>query len=94
MTPYEKRKLRDKFRRRASIEPIIGHLKSDVGLCRNYLKGMIGDKINAMLAAVAYNFRKWMRKFFVYLQNLWEIISKTIYFALNQNWHIKINLSF
>ena len=35
----------------AAIEPIIGHAKSDFGMGRNYLKGEIGDQINAMLAA-------------------------------------------
>ena len=35
-----------KFRRRAAIEPIIGHLKSDHRMQRNYLKGFISDQIN------------------------------------------------
>jgi transposase, IS5 family len=61
-TNYEKSKLRKAFRRRAGIEPIIGHAKSDYGMDRNYLKGEVGDAINAMLAAAAFNFRSWMRK--------------------------------
>lgn len=61
-TEAEKRKLRTCFRRRAAIEPVIGHEKSDYGLGRNYLKGEAGDKINAMLAASAFNFKSWMRK--------------------------------
>lgn len=61
-TATEKARLRKSFRRRAAIEPDIGHLKSDYGLGRNYLKGEVGDKINAMLAASAFNFRSWMRK--------------------------------
>lgn len=60
--PSEKAKLRKGFRRRAGIEPIIGHVKSDCGMERNYLKGEVGDQINAMLAASAFNFRSWMRK--------------------------------
>lgn len=60
-TKYEKSKLRRCFRRRAAIEPIIGHAKSDYGMDRNYLKGEIGDAINAMLAAAAFNFKSWMR---------------------------------
>ncbi len=59
---YEKRKKRYCFRRRAAIEPVIGHLKSDFGLSRNFLKGKIGDSINVMLAAAAFNFRKYIRK--------------------------------
>jgi transposase, IS5 family len=61
-TATEKTKLRKSFRRRAGIEPIIGHTKSDFGMGRNYLKGEIGDAINAMLAASAFNFKSWMRK--------------------------------
>ena len=61
-TGAEKAKLRKSFRRRAGIEPIIGHVKSDCGMERNYLKGEIGDQINAILAASAFNFRSWLRK--------------------------------
>ena len=60
-TKYEKGKLRNSFRRRAAIEPIIGHTKSDFGLGRNYLKGETGDAINAILAAAAFNFKSWTR---------------------------------
>jgi IS5 family transposase len=61
-TAAEKTGLRKSFRRRAAIEPDIGHLKSDYGLDRNYLKGEDGDAINAMMAASAFNFKSWMRK--------------------------------
>jgi IS5 family transposase len=61
-TPYQKRRARARFRRRAAIEPRIGHLKSDFRLGRNYLKGISGDAINLILAAAAANFRKWMRE--------------------------------
>jgi len=69
---YEKRKARARFRRRAAIEPIIGHLKTDYRLARNFLKGIIGDSINLMLAAAAFNFKKWMRK----MKNFFSIFSK------------------
>jgi len=59
-------KKRKKFRRRASIEPIIGHLKSDHRLSRNYLKGFIGDEINLLLAAAAFNLKKWMNIYFFF----------------------------
>jgi hypothetical protein len=39
------------FKRRAAIEPIIGHLKSDFRLSRNLLKGQVGDEINVLMAA-------------------------------------------
>ena len=64
---YQKEKKRKMFRRRAAIEPIIGHLKSDHRLSRNYLKGFVGDEINLLMAATAFNLKKWMNN---YLQML------------------------
>lgn len=57
---HAKRKARKNFGRRSAIEPIIGHLKHDFRLARNYLKGTIGDTINLLLAAAAFNCKKWM----------------------------------
>jgi len=45
----------------AGIEGLISHLKYDHRMIRNYLSGTAGDKINTLLAATAYNMRKWMR---------------------------------
>jgi IS5 family transposase len=59
----EKELKRKQFRRRAAIEPIIGHLKSDHRLSRNYLKGFVGDVFNLLMAATAWNLRKWMNNF-------------------------------
>jgi hypothetical protein len=50
-TRYQKDKKRKQCKRRAAIEPIISHLKSDFRLARNYLKGAIGDHINLLMAA-------------------------------------------
>ena len=55
------RAMRRMLKRRAAIEPTIGHLKSDNRMNRNYLTGREGDKINAVLAAAGYNFRKLLR---------------------------------
>jgi len=60
-TEHFKRKARTNFGRRSAIEPVIGHLKNDFRLARNYLKGTISDAINLLLAAAAFNCRKWMR---------------------------------
>ena len=60
ITPTIKKELR----RRSAIEPVIGHLKNDGRLGRNFLKGRDGDKINAILAGAGYNYRlvlKWLR---------------------------------
>ena len=62
-TKYQKEQKRKKFRRRAAIEPIIGHVKSDHRMQRNYLKGFAGDEINLLLAASAFNLKKWMNRF-------------------------------
>ena len=40
-TPYEKQKLRKGFKRRAAIEPKIGHLKQDHRLSRNFYKAIL-----------------------------------------------------
>jgi IS5 family transposase len=45
------------LKRRAAIEPHIGHMKSEGKLGRNYLKGIIGDQLNALLVAVGHNLR-------------------------------------
>lgn len=59
---YQKRKTRKKFRRRAAIEPVIGHLKSGCRMGQNFLNGKHSPKINAMLAAAGWNFKKFMEK--------------------------------
>jgi len=58
---YAKRKMRARFRRRAAIEPVIGHLKIQYRLARCFLKGFVGDQVNLLLAAAAWNLRKWLR---------------------------------
>jgi len=67
-TIYQKQKARKRFRRRAGIETIIGHLKSDYRLMRNYLKGSLRDSINLMLAAAAFNFKKLVRQLQMFLR--------------------------
>ena len=59
-----KRSFQRLLRRRSAIEPSIGHMKSDHRLDRNHLTGQQGDRINALLAAVGYNFRKLLRALF------------------------------
>ena len=72
--------MRKRFRKRAGIEPVIGHLKSDHRLDRNYLKGFEGDQINVMMAAAAFNFRKWMRLFLLAskITSIWGRITRYI----------------
>jgi IS5 family transposase len=49
------------MKRRAAVEPVIGHLKAEHRMDRNYLKGPQGDRINAVLAAAGYNFSLLLR---------------------------------
>ncbi len=64
LTNYQQSKLKKQFKRRASIEPKIGHLKADHRLVTNLYKGIKGDQINILLAAAAMNFKRMM--------NLWK----------------------
>ena len=64
--------IKRELRRRAIVEPVIGHLKTDSLLGRNYLKGQLGDKQNAQLSAAGYNFRlllNWFRQPFLALKS-------------------------
>jgi len=57
--------IKKELRRRSAIEAVIGHCKTDGHLGRNFLKGRLGDQINAVMSAVGYNLRlilKWLRK--------------------------------
>lgn len=65
------------MKRRAAIEPIIGHMKSEHRLERNRLKGTVGDAINALMSAAAMNFGKllkWVGRFWFFFQTLVETI--------------------
>ena len=61
-TNYEKQKARRYFRARAGIEPVIGHVKHDHRMIRNYLSGTQGDAINTLLAAAGFNMMKMLRR--------------------------------
>jgi transposase, IS5 family len=49
------------MKRRAAVEPVIGHIKAEHRMDRNYLKGRDGDRNNAVLAAAGYNFSLLLR---------------------------------
>ena len=56
------RRLRRCLRRRQAIEPVIGHLKSDGHLGRNWLKGVEGDRMNVLLCCAGHNLRLILRR--------------------------------
>ena len=51
-----------KLKRRNAVEPVIGHMKSDGRLARNFLKGVNGDAMNALLCGAGHNMRKILKK--------------------------------
>lgn len=55
---------RRRLKRRASIEPTIGHMKHDHRMARNYLQGIDGNRANAILAAAGYNLAKLLAWFY------------------------------
>ena len=61
-------------RRRAAVEPVIGHAKADHRMDRNFLKGSHGDAANAVLAAAGYNFRRLLTWFAI----LWRAVIMTM----------------
>ena len=75
---YQQNKLKKSFKRRAAIEPTIGHLKTDHRLSRNFYKGIFGDNINVMLSAAAFNFKrmmnKWRSSFLCFLKRFFWIL--------------------
>jgi len=64
------------MKRRAAVEPSIGHLKNEHRLERNRLKGVTGDAINAILSAAGMNFHKLLGAFLrLFLRCLWNSCS-------------------
>ena len=53
--------IRRELKRRNAIEPVIGHMKNDGRLGRNYLKGTEGDAINVILSGAGQNLRLILR---------------------------------
>ena len=75
-TYYQRKKKHKLFCRRAGIEPTIGHLKADYRLGRNFYKGLVGDAINVILAAAAYNFKRAMKVLMWLLEKISETLIK------------------
>ena len=60
------------------VEPVIGHIKAEHRLGRNYLKGRDGDRINAVLAAAGYNFSLLLRWLGRLLRALFQAMLTTL----------------
>lgn len=77
---YQRTKRKKQCKARSAIEPIISHLKYDHRMLRNYLKGTIGDAINTILAATAFNLKKLLNQIRDFLLNFIKLII-TIFFT-------------
>jgi len=73
VTPAIKRQMK----RRAAVEPVIGHLKSGHRMNRNYLAHTQGDAVNPILAAAGYNFRLILRWIRLLLVQIWISVMLT-----------------
>ena len=85
---------RKKHSRRAAIEPLIGHLKQDYRLCRNYLKGIIGDNMNVILSAAGMNFKRAMILWRTEAIRCWLLICKYIAAAYWNFFTLKLKMTF
>ncbi len=74
---------RKRHSKRAAIEPVIGHLKADYRLCRNYLKGIPGDLMNVILAAAAMNFKRVMNLWRTEANHCWMLIDTLYSFVIS-----------
>lgn len=74
--------LRRDMKRRSAIEPIIGHMKSDGLLNRNFLKGSIGDKVNAVLCGIGHNLRIILKKLRLFLLRLLVLIYASFFWEI------------
>ena len=72
----DRRRRRKQLRRRSVIEAMIGHMKTDGLLNRNWLKGSQGDAMHVVLCAAGQNLRlilRVLRKLF----SAWRKVSIT-----------------
>jgi len=71
VTPTIKKELK----RRSAIEAVIGHQKTEGNLGWNRLRGVLGDKINALMAAIGYNLKLILKALSFLLQILKELVA-------------------
>ena len=88
---YQKQKARKRFRARAGIEPVIGHIKHDHRMLRNFLKGTNGDMMNTILAGTAFNFKKLLNRI---KKQILFVIFKMINYLLEIFWSNRVSQNF
>lgn len=65
--------IKKELKRRSAVEPLIGHLKNEGRMGRNYLRGTLGDSMNALMVSAGYNFKlilRWLRILFSFFCSL------------------------
>ena len=72
------------LRRRSSIEPEIGHMKTDGRLARCGLKGTIGDAIFAVLCGCGHNIRKILAHLRAWLAQIIAAVLDLVWSLQNQ----------
>jgi transposase, IS5 family len=105
-TVQERRRQQKRFRQRAGIEPVIGHLKDHYRMRRNFLGGKVGDAVNCLLAGSAFNLKMRLNQirasFWDLLRVIWylwavetvQIVENQVSFiALYQNSSIRNSLA-
>lgn len=81
---YLIQKTRKQFRARAGIEPVIGHLKRDHRMWRNFLLDEDGDKFNTILAATGFNLRKMLQRLEAGAINIFVSVFEKFYIYINR----------
>lgn len=78
------RSLRCWWNRRSTIEPVIGHCKSEHRMNRNQLRGSLGDELSVIFAAAGFNIRKLIRAFALFLYQFFKPALIQWVYQLNQ----------
>jgi hypothetical protein len=85
--------IRRELRRRSAIEPVIGHMKTDGRLGRNFLVGARGDAINALLCGAGYNLRLIINYLRRLLRALLRLLADQPCARQTSDWQAKIDSS-
>ena len=71
------RTIRKAIHRRSAVEPMIGHMKNEGKLRRNWPKGTLGDALNAVLCGAGHNLRLILRAIWLfYAWILWAWVAE------------------
>lgn len=93
-----KQSQRKKHKRRAAIEPCIGHLKQNYRLNLNFLKGSYGDTINIVMAAAAMNFKRmmnlWKKNFYSFILFLNQLLNQLFLLGKFNQLNFELKLPF